>query len=77
MFLFSQLPLEIENIIKKNVKYKKNYNKVISQIKDAGKKAENYIISNQLEGLFEDEVIGETWEWEYAFWGYLDLADGF
>ena len=76
-FLFATLPIEVENMINQNVKYRRNYNNVISQIKRAGEKAEDYIIYNQAQGLFEEEVIGESWEWEYSYWNYLGIAEGF
>jgi hypothetical protein len=76
-FLFATLPIEVENMINKNVKYIRNYNNVISQIKRAGEKAEDYIIYNQAQGLFEGELIGESLEWEYSYWNYLGISEGF
>ena len=76
-FLFSNLSIDIENMIEKNITYRKNMNNVINHIKTAGAETERiYLIEYELtqEEYEFDFMVGEMLQ-EYT--DQLDISFNF
>jgi len=70
--LFSQLPIEVENIIAKNVEYKKDFKKVIADINRIGENIDyEFELNNAYQCEYTQLQYSDLW-WECL----LDAIDG-
>ena len=61
-FLFSNLPIDVERMISKNVEYTKNYNGVIQNLKTI----HNKVNENDYHTIYADENQWEEYEWRMS-----------